>query len=189
MVISLEVLLKELYTHHLREYRRNKLLNMSIVVKKSHGQCLFSFDGIDESRMGKARLTEFFQSLIEISEYVVCSCERPLWNESVEALVKSNHSAISQLQDVRYDDFELSFSYSKDYNQEVIISLLSKCFYFFEHPTFIFLRSKSDAMGCKKFCGENYDWGGIVDNFKCCFVFKSVEEDVVWYKTSSDIHV
>lgn len=152
----------------------------------SHGESLFSFDGVDASRKGNDLLTRFFESLIENSKCVVCLSERPLLNESVKSLVNNNGSVISQLQDVKYDDFELSFSYRKGLNKKLIIKFLSDCFQFFEHPAFIFLSRESDVEGCRKFCSESKNWKGVIDSFESCFAFKSVEDDVLWYKVSSN---
>lgn len=156
---------------------------------KSHGHHLFSFDKIDESSIGKNRLFEFLNSLMQISEAVVCLCERPLLNESVKELIRHKSFALSQVQGVEYDDFELSFIYAESGNDNDVINLLSDCFYFFEHPAFIFLNNKADIVACKNFLGGRANWKDITDNIKSCFVFKSVEDDVVWYGVSPSVHI
>lgn len=157
---------------------------MSMIEHKSHGHHLFSFDEVDESSIGKNRLSEFLSSLVQASEAVVCLCERPLLNESVKELIRHKNLASSLLQGVEYDDFELSFTYTESGNSNDVVNLLSDCFYFFEHPAFIFLNNESDVVACKAFCDREKKWTDITDNIKCCFVFKSVEDEVVWYRVS-----
>ncbi|WP_444909210.1 hypothetical protein [Microbulbifer sp. TRSA005] len=162
---------------------------MHMIEQKSHGHYLFSFNEVDESLKGKNKLSEFLNSLMRISEAVVCLCERPLFNKGVETLVKDSGFGLLQIQSLKFDDFELSFTYEKSGKDDGVINFLSDCFYFFEHPAFIFLVDKADIVACKEFCGIEKDWKYITDNINSCFVFKSVEDDVVWYKLSPDVHV
>ena len=157
---------------------------MNVIGHKSYGHHLFSFNGVDESSKGRRRLSEFLRRQIQISEGVVCLCKRPLLNQSVKELIQDKGAVFSKFEDIRYDDFELSFSDAKSCSDNEIISLLADCFYFFEQPVFVFLNSDTDIVDCRKFYRENKDWKGITDNFESCFIFKSVEDDVVWYGVS-----
>lgn len=157
---------------------------MSIPGEKNHGHHLFSIKEVGESATGKNRLSDFFNLVIKNSESVVCLCERPLLNEGVKALISSKNIIFSGVQGVQYDDFELFFNSGGNCSNSEFVSLLLNCFYFFEHLSFVFLKNESDLLACKEFCLNDKNWRSITDVFECCFVFKSVEEDVVWYRIS-----
>lgn len=157
---------------------------MNIIGQMSYGNNLFSFDKVDESSLGRNRLSEFLRFRFQHSQCVICLCERPLFNESVRELIRPKSSVLSRIVDVQHDDFSLSFSETKGRFENEVIDLLSDCFYFFQHPAFVFLKNEADIASCKTFCKKNSYWGKITDNYDCCFVYKAVEDDVVWYKVS-----
>ncbi len=152
---------------------------------KDHENGLFSLNEVSDSESGKKRLLEFFNTAILGTGSIFCECERPLLNLSFRSIVNSSPFSLSDCSNVVFNDFELSFSYVGA-DLEPITKLLLECFYFYQHVTFVFLPEGAEqGIGSYKRMYGNLDSWQLtcsLKGLKSRFVFKSAEDDVVWYR-------
>lgn len=157
---------------------------------KEHNTGLLSLNEVSETESGKRRLLEFLNVAAIGTGSIFCECERPLLNLSFRQILNSSPFSLSECNDVVFNDFELSFSYIGS-DLEPITNLLLECFYFYQHITFVFLPegAEKDLNSYRHIYGNLKSWQHSCSSkgLKSRFVFKSAEDDVVWYRETKGV--
>ena len=148
--------------------------------KSVYNRYLSSYNGMDESVHGKWRLFDVLKEAVGQTQFIWCRCQMPLFNVSTVEHVESFGELLNSLYNLSYDNFQTSFVCKKDERIDDVLHLLVEHFHFFQHLVFIFLPSEKELARTLPLIQDTNRIVDIRDKVSCVYIYKDIEDDVVW---------